>query len=251
MIISCTMAGTGNGPEVLNRSPGPVTRLQLDRKIKCDVCEALIVPTSYKRHKKTIHNDNSLGKQWKCNQCQKNLQSKSRLAQHEKSHRSTELDQGGNFSCNECKFVTENRNYLRDHKRRMHLIQDGIWLCVKGKCELQPKSFTNSYKLQKHQGIHADVLCEKCEKPFGTKRSLQRHIKAKHQEAHIGENQGDEEVEEVTVSTNIDHLDSVDVGDLVVIPFDPLTEDPLTSEHPNDSLPMELMPNDLDQAFLV
>ena len=58
------------------------------------------------------------------------------------------------------------------------------------------------------------------------------------------ENQGDEEVEEVTVSTNIDHLDSVDVGDLVVIPFDPLTEDPLTSEHPNDSLPLELTPND-------
>ena len=73
-------------------------------------------------------------------------------------------------------------------------------------------------------------------------------MKAKHQEAHIGENQGDEEV---TVSTNIDHLDSVDVGDLVVIPFDPLTEDPLTSEHPNDSLPLDLMPNDLDQAFLV
>ena len=63
MIISCTMAGTGNGPEVLNRSPGPVTCLQLDRKIKCDVCEALIVPTSYKRHKKAIHNDNSLEKQ--------------------------------------------------------------------------------------------------------------------------------------------------------------------------------------------
>ena len=119
---------------------------------------------------------------------------------------------------------------------------------VKGKSELQPKSFTNSYKLQKHQEIHADVLCEKCEKPFGTKRSLQRHIKAKHQEAYIGENRGDEAV---TVSTNIEHLDSVDVGDLVVIPFDPLTEDPLTSEHSNDSLPMQLMPNYSDQAFLV
>ena len=123
------MAGTGNGLEVLNRSPGPVTRLQLDRRIKCDVCEALIVPTSYKCHKKTIHNNNPLGKQWKCNQCQKNLQSKLRLAQHEKSHRSTEFDQGGNLSCNECKNVTNNRNYLTDHKRRMHLIQDGIWLC--------------------------------------------------------------------------------------------------------------------------
>ena len=53
------------------------------------------------------------------------------------------------------------------------------------------------------------------------------------------------------MSTNIEHLDSVDVGDLVVVPFDPLTEDPLTSEHLNDSLPMELMPNYLDQAFLV
>ena len=92
------------------------------------------------------------------------------------------------------------------------------------------------------------MLCEKCEKPFGTKRSLQRHIKAKHQEAHFGGNQRDEEV---TVSTNIGHLDSVDVGDLVAMPFDPLTKDPLTSEHPNDLLPMELMPNDLDQAFLV
>ena len=130
----------------------PVTRLQLDRRIKCDVCEALIVPTSYKRHKKAIHNDNSLEKQWKCNQYQENLQCKFRLAQHEKSHRSTESDQGRNFSCNQCKYVTNNRNYLTDHKRRMHLIQDGIWLCVKGKCELQPKSFTNSYKLQKHQG---------------------------------------------------------------------------------------------------
>ena len=40
------------------------------------------------------------------------------------------------------------------------------------------------------------------------------------------------------------------MGDLVVMPFDPLTKVPLTSEHPNDSLPMELMPNDLDQAWL-
>ena len=168
------------------------------------------------------------------------------MAQHEKCHRSTESDQGGN-SCNECKYVTNNRNYLTDHKRRMHLIQDGIWLCVKGKCELQPKSSTNSYKSKKHQGIHADVLCEKREKPFGKKRSLQRHIKAKHQEANIGENQGDEEV---TVSANIEHLAGVDVGDLVVMPFDPLTEDPLTSEHPNDSLSMELMPNDLDPYLI-
>ena len=53
------------------------------------------------------------------------------------------------------------------------------------------------------------------------------------------------------MSTNIGHLDSVDVGDLVAMPFDPLTKDPLTSEHPNELLPMELMPNDLDQAFLV
>ena len=53
------------------------------------------------------------------------------------------------------------------------------------------------------------------------------------------------------MSTNIEHLDNVAVGDLVVMPFDPLTKDPLTSEHSNDSLPMELMPNYLDQAFLV
>ena len=87
----------------------------------------------------------------------------------------------------------------------------------------------------------SDVLCEKCEKLFGMKRSLHRHIKAKHQEAGIGENQGDKEI---TVNANIEHLDSVDVDDMVVMPFDPLTEDPLTSEHPNDLLPMELMPND-------
>ena len=65
---------------------------------------------------------------------------------------STESEQGGNFSCNEWKYVTKNRNYLTYHKRRMHLIQDGIWLCVKRKCELQPKSFTNSYKIKKTSG---------------------------------------------------------------------------------------------------
>ena len=53
------------------------------------------------------------------------------------------------------------------------------------------------------------------------------------------------------MSTNIEHLDSVAVGDLVVMTFDPLTKDPLTSEHSNDSLPMEFMPNYLHQAFLV
>ena len=79
-------------------------------------------------------------------------------------------------------------------------------------------SFTHSYKLKKHQGIHGDVLCQKCEKPFGTKRSLQWHINAKHQELHIGENRGDGEV---TVGINIEHLDSVQLGDLVVMPFDP------------------------------
>ena len=57
--------------------------------------------------------------------------------------RSTESDQEGNFSCNECKYVTNIRNYLTDHKQRMYLIQDGIWLCVRGKCEIQPKLFTN------------------------------------------------------------------------------------------------------------
>ena len=119
---------------------------------------------------------------------------------------------------------------------------------LRGNVNSSPNRSQTATNFKKHQEIHADVLCEKCEKPFGTKRSLQRHIKAKHQEANIGENQGDEEV---TVSANIEHLDSVYVGDLVVMPFDPLTKDPLTSEHPNVSLPMELMPNDLDQAFLV
>ena len=54
--------------------------------------------------------------------------------------RSTESDQDGNFSCNECKYVTNNRNYLTDHEQRMYLIQDGIWLCSAQIVHKQPQT---------------------------------------------------------------------------------------------------------------
>ena len=169
----------------------PVTRLQLDRRIKCDVCEALIVPTSYKRHKKAIHNDNSLEKQWKCNQYQKNLQCKFRLAQHEKSHRSTESDQGRNFSCNQCKHRFADSSHLKRHFEGKHLN-------IKHTCDVCDKKYTSKNDLRKHvtakhsassteeiapkeeNKLQPGYKCKFCEKYYHHKGDLNRHKRTKH-----------------------------------------------------------------------
>ena len=113
------MAGT----EVTMRAPGPITRLKLNQIFECDVCKTTLAPISLKRHKKTVHGDVSSGKLWKCNKCNKHLQTKSRLMQHERSH--TSMVKENELTCQECKYFTNNKDYLKDHQRQMHKPKEG------------------------------------------------------------------------------------------------------------------------------
>ena len=55
------------------------------QKTKCTECHNLMAATSIARHMKTVHRAQT-GKQIKCDDCRKILQTKDRLVQHQKSH---------------------------------------------------------------------------------------------------------------------------------------------------------------------
>ena len=70
-----------------------------------------------------MHGDKSSGKQWTCKVCEKSLQTKARLIQHEKSIVNL---QEKVFSCEECKYSTNDKGYFADHKRRIHKSSEGL-----------------------------------------------------------------------------------------------------------------------------
>ena len=115
------------------------------------------------------------------------------------------------FSCTECKYETDTKYYLQNHKRTMHVAKEGLWICAKGKCAENPRSFINNHLLKKHQDCHEEIKCEKCDKKITAKRNFRRHIKTVHKD--------NLEERNVTVSVNIAHIDPEDVavGDLVVV----------------------------------
>ena len=60
--------------------------IQITQLFQCDICYANLAATSLRRQSRAVHGDKSSGKQWTCKVCEKSLQTKARLIQHEKSH---------------------------------------------------------------------------------------------------------------------------------------------------------------------
>ena len=142
--------------------------LQITQIFQCDICHASLAAASLKRHKRTVHGDRSSGKQWVCRTCNKSLQTKSRLIQHERSHTHTAMKDNV-FSCEECQYSTNDKDYFADHTRRMHKAKEGMWMCMVGTCKNRPKSFINNKLLATHRKNHENVSCTQCEKSFGGK----------------------------------------------------------------------------------
>ena len=113
------------------------------------------------RHKRTVHGQQG-GKQYI----------------HEKSHTGERPEK--QFACEECKYTTNTKAYLKDHIRRMHLVRGVGWMCVEGTCENKPKTFVNNRLLLQHKKDHQNLLCPSCTKTFNSKRNLNRHRKVVH-----------------------------------------------------------------------
>lgn len=157
--------------------------------------------TSLKRHKKIVH-QMKIGKQIECPDCGKLFQSKDRLLQHLHSHA---LNPAGNhaFSCSysaDCKYKTNSKAYLNDHRRRMHKSDEGtgLWMCFVGSCREKPRSFLNNHQRLKHQQDHENVKCLECNQVFSAKRNMKRHVKRKHKavEANVTRNSNESKHDE-------------------------------------------------------
>ena len=103
----------------------------------------------------------------------------------------------------------------------MHQAKEGMWMCKKGFCAEKPKSFLNNQLLSRHQLHHENLPCNKCQKTFGAKKNMVRHLNTVHKEAE-GENGADEPHNDIPLDIPYMDLTNVDVSDLLVMPLDPL-----------------------------
>ena len=53
-------------------------------------------------------------------------------------------------------------------------------VCLERTCKEKPTSFINHQQMIKHQQSHANVPCPECNKCFGAKRNMKRHVKNVH-----------------------------------------------------------------------
>ena len=168
---------------------------------QCDICNKNMAITSLKRHKKIVH-QSRIGKQIQCPDCGKLLQSKDRLLQHLNSHALGPTENHA-LSCAEsedCKYKTNSRAYMKDHKRRIHTAsaRPGIWMCFADSCKDKPRSFLNHHQQEKHQQDHANVKCPECSQLFSAKRNMNKHVKRKHKlvEANVSRNSNESNPDE-------------------------------------------------------
>ena len=161
--------------------------------------------TSVRRHMKGVHKER-MGKVIDCDDCGKIYQTRARLALHQNVHRSTS-DLPKNLSCDACQYKTSNKDYMKNHKTRMHDMQPGVWICNINSCEEEPKSFINRHLLKKHQEIHINVFCPVCQRLFGAVRNMKKHLKSAHKpptDAETSKNSNESDHDENLNTSSID-----------------------------------------------
>ena len=81
-------------------------------------------------------------------------------------------------------------------------------------CKENPKSFINHQQMTKHQKIHENVSCPDCNKSFGARRNMQRHIKNVHKARN------DNETSRNSNGSHTDENFNEDPIDIDNVPFD-------------------------------
>ena len=110
------------------------------------------------KHQKTVHE----GKYFTCDVCQAVIKDSSNFRRHVKTHESSHL------KCPECSKLFSRKDKLNEHHEtcRSNMLLKMI----------RENNYQN-YKLNQIVKTSNDFPCEKCEKQFTTKYSLQRHMK--------------------------------------------------------------------------
>ena len=158
--------------------------------------------------------------------CKKSVQTRARLNNHEKSHSGERSEK--EFACEECKYTTMTKAYLKDHIRRIHLVRGVGWMCVEGTCENKPKTFVNNRLLLQHKKDHQNLPCPSCIKTFTSKRNLNRHIKVVHKKQQNIDRRSQEDslsfvpAHQAVSVEELLNLTTFDLEGAVVLPLDPL-----------------------------
>ena len=147
-------------------------------EIKCSYCHK-VKPLSEYKTKKTM---TATGYETRCNEC-KSINASEKHARNKEKHK-------GEYTCEFCDKVYENRRAYIDHIKNKHpddYVKDNYTikpLIPKQdvyKCHLCPKEYTQRGTYLKHIKEHNDTTiyqCEICNKILKNKKSLTTHIKS-------------------------------------------------------------------------
>uniref|UniRef100_A0A1B0BSJ3 Protein krueppel n=1 Tax=Glossina palpalis gambiensis TaxID=67801 RepID=A0A1B0BSJ3_9MUSC len=143
---------------------------------QCPDCQIVLSCSSALKRHMVAH---SAHKPFKCGECGKSFSQKEILKRHQFTH--TDLKP---HPCPHCEKSFSQRLYLTQHVNRHHLEQPRVQQYC---CHLCPKRFIHASGLSRHLATHNGVAfqCSKCNRTFGDRSSVRRHIIKIHNDTTI------------------------------------------------------------------
>ena len=140
-------------------------------KFKCDLCDkTLNTPTSITNHKKAHHNQQDQEREYACDECEFTTVKKYSLSRHaEQAHGTKE------HNCEKCPYKTKVENSLRTHIHRQHLDN---FQCEQCSYSSKQKSHLDIHTKSKHEG--ESFMCNLCNYKASQSSNLKRHQNTKH-----------------------------------------------------------------------
>uniref|UniRef100_A0A1A9W834 Protein krueppel n=1 Tax=Glossina brevipalpis TaxID=37001 RepID=A0A1A9W834_9MUSC len=143
---------------------------------QCPECQIVLSCSSALKRHMVAH---SAHKPFTCGECGKSFSQKEILKRHQFTH----TDQKPH-PCPHCDKSFSQRLYLTQHVNRHHLEQPRVQQYC---CHLCPKRFIHASGLSRHLATHNGVAfqCSKCNRTFGDRSSVRRHIIKIHNDTSI------------------------------------------------------------------
>nr|CAD7598541.1 unnamed protein product [Timema genevievae] len=139
--------------------------------VPCDICRKMLFSNSaLKKHRKIHFPENH-----QCNICFKIFRNKSTLIIHQKCHQASEISK--NFLCDICGYLCKSMGFLNRHISNVHSPKK------KYICDVCGISYNILTYLKDHIATHSkdrEFICADCNKHFGSRPAIKRHIKQCH-----------------------------------------------------------------------